>query len=66
MSVPPTSSQTDCHARESDAPCQESTRYPIISQPDVYRLQNAGYIRAPTYITQINLEMYISGSQTLT
>ncbi len=65
MSVPPTTSQINCQARESGVPFQESTRYSIISQSDVYRLQNVGYIRAQTCITQTDLEICISGSSTL-
>ena len=65
MNLPPTGSSTRLSKLESHQFRRESAQYSIVSLPDVYHLQNAGYTGARTYITETDLTTCISGPSTL-
>ncbi len=46
----------------SDVTIHKSMQICMVLQPDVYRIQNARYTRARSYITENDLEIYTSRS----
>ena len=50
---------------KSDATIHKSMHICMVLQPDVYHIQNAGYTRGRTYITETDLEIYTSRPSTL-
>ena len=49
-----------CQVRMSDTTIQKYMQVCMVLQPDVCRMQNVGYTRVRTYITESNLEIYTS------
>ena len=60
MTVPPTPYQTTCQVRMSGTTIHKYMQICMVLQPDVCHIQNAGYTRVRTYITESDLEIYPS------
>ena len=60
MTLPPTTYQTTSQVRMSGNTVHKYMQICMVQQPDVCHMQNVGYTRVRTYITESNLEICTS------